>query len=82
VADRVILRRWRTDGQIIALFPDMVEGFYVNSYMHVGQHGEADYNHVVTQTTLVRPGDRDGEALLDELRQIGYDPIQKLRRQR
>lgn len=86
--DRVIIRRWRTGpeepegrGSVIALFPDDPQGVgLVQSYEHVGQHGPANYNAVVSRTTLVRPGDPDALELLAELRSIGYNPLQMLRR--
>lgn len=86
--DRVIIRRWRAgpeepEGSVIALFPDDPQGVgLVQSYEHVGQHGTANYNGVVAQTTLVRPGDPDALELLTELRRIGYNPLQMLRRVR
>jgi hypothetical protein len=49
---RVIFRKWK-DGQIIALFPEIKEtGYKCSSYMHLGQHGSADYYGVVHETTL------------------------------
>jgi hypothetical protein len=71
----VILREY-PDGQIIALFPAEpadIFGYDVMSYMHVGQHGAAGYNHVVSET---RPADPfknpDAMALYEELEQRGY----------
>lgn len=55
---RVVFRKWnkRNGGGIIALFPDLKErSGLVPSYEHVGQHGGADYNGVISQTTLAAP---------------------------
>lgn len=37
---KVVFRKFK-DGEIIALFPEIVSGYYIMSYMHIGQHGEA-----------------------------------------
>lgn len=75
--ERVIFRVWRTkqllDATVIALFPDIPfdrEG-HVTSYEHVGQHGGADYAHVIRAT---RPANQSEYAALKrELEdQIGY----------
>lgn len=80
--DRVIIRRWRAQPHsLIALFPDQVESDgLVGAYEPIGGHGPASYPAVVARTTLVRPGDPDAGELLAELRQIGYNPFQMLRR--
>jgi len=39
--DKVIFKQF-DDGDIIALFPEMIEGNGINSYMHVGQHSSAN----------------------------------------
>ena len=45
-ATKVVFRMFK--GEVIALFPHISEGKYLcSSYMHMGQHGPADYNHVV-----------------------------------
>lgn len=86
MGDIVILRRWRKNngGGVIALFPEMEEGNgRVNSYEHIGQHGEASYWHVVNQTEPVRSVDEPGVAdLLSELTRIGYEPVVRRRRSR
>ena len=53
----VVFRRWpeAQGGDVIALFPNMAETDEYNadrvmSYQHVGQHGAADYAHVVNVT--------------------------------
>jgi hypothetical protein len=99
VSDIVVIRRWKTRpgglpphdepfGSLIALFPLMSEGDgLVNSYEHIGQHGAANYNHVIVDTTPARDYEDAGNdasysvvALMDELRSIGYDPVQRERR--
>jgi hypothetical protein len=85
VADRVIMRRWRAAPHtIIALFPEMESDRtgLINSYEHVGQHGNADYNVVVARTRPVPYNDPEAQELMRELRQIGYDPIMFKRRVR
>lgn len=69
---RVVFRRY-PDGQIIALFPDIPwsgQRGETTSYMHLGQHGAADYSHVVATT---RPAcGSEYRDLLAELERIGY----------
>ena len=69
----VVFRAWR-DGDIIALFPTLPGNNRYSdscdSYMHVGQHGAADYALVVSDT---RPAQSDEcRALMSELTSIGY----------
>lgn len=62
------------DGQVIALMPHEVADHKgnVNSYMHVGQHSGADYNHVVSDTKLAKPNEYAD--LLNELEKaFGYN---------
>ena len=71
----VIFRKWK-EGDIIALFPTLDYNEFSGlcwSYEHVGQHGGADYNHVVKITTPVRP--EEYADLLAELKSIGYDDL-------
>lgn len=77
---RVVFRRY-PDGQIIALFPDIpwngLRG-EVTSYMHLGQHGAANYNRVVATTRPVRGNEyRD---LLAELARVGYKNLNIVKR--
>lgn len=77
---KTIFRKFK-DGSIIALFPyDFYNRFDVDSitsYMHVGQHGEADYSHILTITKLAT--EEEYKDLLLELEDIGYEiePIEK-----
>lgn len=41
------------------------------SYMHIGQHGDADYQGVVSSTKLAKP--EEYADLKKELESIGYD---------
>jgi len=71
---RVVFRRWRDTGDIIALFPDIEEGGgRISSYMRVGQHGPAARG-IVTRTCPVDLQDADVQSLLRELRSVGYNP--------
>lgn len=69
---RVVFRKWK-NGDIIALFPDEPwshSGYMTTSYMHLGQHGAADYAGVIAETSPAQENEyRD---LLDELKTIGY----------
>jgi len=74
--DRVILRRFRAKPhEVIALLPDReVNKGMVLSYMHLGQHGEADRRGIFDITYACKPDDSDARAMLAELRSIGYNP--------
>lgn len=68
-----IFRKYK-DGEIIALFP--AEKWNRNdntctSYVHVGQHGAADYDYVVSRTSLATP--EEYADLKAELERIGYE---------
>lgn len=70
---RVVFRRWRDGGGVIALFPELpadIHGIYCDSYEHVGQHGGADYLGVVRHTAPATP--EESAALAAELTRIGY----------
>lgn len=69
----VVFRRWRDNGDIIALFPELPAdylGHYCDAYGHVGQHGGADYQGVVQATRPVSL--EDAADLIQELQRIGY----------
>lgn len=69
---KAIFRKYR-DGQIIALFPDETWNRHdrsITSYMHIGQHGAADYAAVIADTC---PANEDEyREVLQELVSIGY----------
>jgi len=67
----VVFRRY-PDGEIIALFPGIKDPRrMVSSYLHVGQHGAADYGLVISQTTPAKP--EEYKDLAEELTAIGYN---------
>lgn len=68
-----VFRKYK-DGEIIALFPAEKwnrHDYTCTSYVHVGQHGAADYSHVVSKTTLATP--EEYADLKAELERIGYE---------
>lgn len=70
---RVVFRKFK-DGDIIALFPQEAadnKGLFCMSYMHIGQHGGADYTGMVKMTRPTTPDEY--EPLKRELEQRGYD---------
>jgi hypothetical protein len=70
---RGVFRKWRDTGEVIALFPEFpsdINGWFCDSYMHVGQHGGADYHGVIRQTVPATPV--ECAALSVELKRIGY----------
>jgi hypothetical protein len=72
-AQRVVFRKWRDSGNVIALFPAIpatIHGEYCLSYEHVGQHAAADYHAVIRHTRPAAP--QEYAALADELTRIGY----------
>lgn len=53
---KVVFRKYKKDGEIIALFPGLPHDHrYCMSFVHVGQHGGADYNLVVRSTVPAKP---------------------------
>lgn len=65
-------------GQVIALFPFIGAGASVNEcqcYMHTGQHGAADYWHIIEQSDPAGFLEKDSNAVPDlheELKARGY----------
>lgn len=78
---KVIFRKWKHTGDVIALFPEHPGTNDPNtcqSYEHVGQHGAADPDIVQGCTTRATPDEyRD---LLNELTLIGYKSIRVVSR--
>ncbi len=71
----VIFRTFR-DGDVIALFPTIPsdnEGHNCSSYMHVGQHGDANYSALLPITRLATPNEYVD--LQTELINIGYTDL-------
>lgn len=74
----VVFRKWPS-GDILALFPAMDEGRGLcGSYLHIGQHGSADYQHCVKHTFPATSADYAD--LMAELVSIGYDNLKVYRR--
>ena len=73
---KVVFRKWRRNlgCDIIALFPEVPAdnaGNLCSSYEHIGQHGAADYNHVVSKLSQpAKPAEY--AALKQELETLGY----------
>lgn len=67
----VVFRKYK-GGDIIALFPNetLFEPGACSSYMHVGQHGAADYSHVISNT--VAAAVTEYTPLKAELEGLGY----------
>lgn len=67
----VIFRKFKDDGSLIALFPyeEWAEGS-CGSYMHVGQHGGADYNHCIKASKPAKLSEY--KDLKEELQSLGY----------
>lgn len=72
----VIFRKFK-DGDIIALFPGQAQYHvgHVGSYEHIGQHGTADYNQVISITKPATK--RESASLKKELKEIGHDLIER-----
>ena len=70
----VIFRKFK-NGDVIALFPTIQENPYpcCLSYMHVGQHGAANYYELLKVTTPAAPAEY--KDLQEELIMIGYTPV-------
>lgn len=81
----VVFRKFKHIDAVIALFPYIEEGFryqpsyiHVLSYMHVGQHSSADYNHCIKTS---RPATEDEyKELKKELESLGYNLKVRLKR--
>lgn len=65
----VIFRKWK-NGEVIAIFPTLPFDLDRNctSYMHVSEHGAANYHLVIAQTQPAT----DFKDLFKELRSRGY----------
>ena len=80
---KVIFRKFKDNGEVIAFFPEEPydhRGVFCMSYMHVGQHGGADYNGLLGDTVLATP--REYRALRIELETGGYNLDIKTRKSR
>ena len=76
---KVVFRKYRDNGDILALFPDVpFSSGCIMSYEHTGQHGGAHYGHCIARTKPAT--EKEYEALRAELESIGYDLEIKKRR--
>jgi len=76
MAIKVVFRKFKDHGDIIALFPREPcdrQGYLCSSYQHVGQHGSADPG-IVSITVPAKPAEYAG--LLKELKSIGYNNLE------
>jgi len=72
VITEVIFRKFKTS-EIIALFPYVKDSrYFVSSYMHIGQHSGADYQHVI-QTTKPATESEYMDLYNKLTKQIGYN---------
>ena len=79
---KVVFRKWK-NGDIIALFPDEPwnrNGHMTTSYMHIGQHGAADYAGVIAETSPAQ--ENEYRNLLNELKTTGYTYLRIVQRAR
>jgi hypothetical protein len=76
MTQRVVFRKWRDTGDVIAFFPDQKDRQFIGAYERHGQHGNAMYPH--PQTVPATPDEYAD--LLAELRSIGYDDLRIVRR--
>jgi hypothetical protein len=70
---KVIFRKFKSDGEILALFPEVPHdrmGDFCVSYAHVGQHGAA--SPVLTGTTSPATPE-ESAPLKREIESLGYD---------
>ena len=70
--ERVMFRKWKGNGAIIAFFPDQPDGPYLMSYAHIGQHSEASLEYYWS-TRKVDYDSTEVKALVNELCSIGYN---------
>lgn len=76
--ERVIFRTFDDSDEVIAFLPDAeANAGLMMSYMHIGQHGEADYIHCMTKTHLAYPNEYT--SLKNELESLGYELDAKVR---
>jgi acyl-CoA-binding protein len=76
--ERVIFRAWKDSGDVIAIFPDWNYGNsqtskpgMVMSFEHVGQHGEASWPGLKSETRAATPAEY--AAVKEELESSPYD---------
>ena len=70
---KVLFRKWKKDGSIIAIFPELPgtqDATTCECYEHNGQHGAGDPAYIIQATTLAKP--EEFADLKSELERIGY----------
>lgn len=78
---KVVFRKFKDGGDVVALFPEerwSRHEYTISSYQHVGQHGAADYDHVITISHPARADEY--RSLLAELKRIGYDDLRVMQK--
>lgn len=77
---KVIFRKFKQGGDIIVLFPEQVNkaNLTVGSYMHIGQHSDADCTEIIATTIPAK--ESEYAELLAELKSLGYDDIRVMKR--
>lgn len=77
---KVIFRKWKDSGEIIAIFPESIDKrtLKMSSYEHIGQHSDVDYNSIISSTIPAK--EEEYKYLLSELKHIGYENIRILKR--
>ncbi len=78
---KVIFRKWKDTGDIIALFPEELwsrNGYQISSYMQIGQHSGADYEGVIRGTFPAKQ--EEYQELYRELQQIGYSNLRIMKK--
>lgn len=76
--DKVIFRKWRDNGDIVAVFPEIpsdTRSWYLcEAYEHIGQHGACDYQDAILPQTVPAKPEEYAE-LFQELSKIGYNLV-------
>lgn len=70
--------RKEINGEILAVFPESWKTNYWGCYAHIGQHSDCMPEYVRECTKPAKP--QEYADLLAELRRIGYDNLQILKR--
>lgn len=73
---KVIFRKFKDDGEIIAIFPEIIGDefrlFSVLSYMHIGQHSAADTD-ILSRDCTIPVKVEEYQELFYELESLGYN---------
>jgi len=76
----VVFRRWKDSGGIIALFPAIEHRWPLcSSYVHIRQHGGADYTTAIALTKPCLRWANDVAELHRELTGLGYHLVVRQR---